>query len=936
MKRRYILPVLSVAAICIAGLLLFLPSDEPVYLSDGGPEMASERIRWEWERLRDPKTGKIPDDIRRREREFSAAIPSRNQMGHLMKAAGLAEYSWQLRGPWNVGGRTRAVALDISDENIMLAGGVSGGMWRSTDAGLTWRRVTSPDQNPSVTTIVQDIRPGKTNIWYSGSGELYGNSASGGGAFFHGDGIFKSTDNGLTWFSLASTASGSPQQFNTRDNVWRLAMDYSNTEEDEVYAALYGRIMRSVDGGETWTDVLKPGFGQNSSYFSDVAVTSTGVVYATLSSEGGVRGLFRSADGISYTNITPDNMPGRYNRTVIGIAPSNENVVFFLSETPGSGFLGKNFRGDSSWHTLWRYTYVSGNGAADGGTWEDRSANLPSFTTETAGNGDLFSQGGYDLHVRVKSDDEDVVFIGGTNLYRSTDGFASDGNTAWIGGFRNWERDSGVVEYYSYPNHHADQHDVIFSYNNPDVMFSASDGGVHKTLDCLADSMNWVSLNSGYLTTQFYTVAIDHGTAGSQTLIGGLQDNGTWRTASTDETEPWIRTGSSDGAYCAVADGGRDMYVSKQLGKVYRVVLDQDGNETGSTRIDPEGVAGYRFINPFILDPNDSRVMYLPAGTIIYVNRDVTQIPLGGKAAVSTGWDSLQGSRVDSGASISAIAASTTNPATRLWYGTSLGRIYRIDDVLGDSPEAVDVSNETLPVGGFLSGITVDPEDGDRAIIAYSNYQIVSLFETTDAGETWHSVSGNLEEQANGAGAGPSVRWVSILHRGGGTIYFAGTSTGLYSTTRLNGDETMWVREAPETLGNSIVDMIDVRQSDGFVAVGTHGSGVWSTTVGLLGVETTQLAGSGLVVEQSYPNPMRERATIEFTIPDGPSLPVDLTLYDTEGREVATLLRNTLPPGSHSAVIPRQVAPGIRLTGGTYFYRVRAGDVAESRALHVQ
>ena len=940
MNRSYTLPITAALVILTAlGSLFLLRSTEKntSYSSDGGPEMASERIKWEWERMRNPATGKIPENIRRLEREFASTLPSRNQNAPFLKAAGIAEYSWQARGPWNVGGRTRAMGIDIENEDIILAGGVSGGMWRSTDAGLTWKRVTGPDQNPSVTTLIQDIRPGKTNIWYCGSGELLGNSASGGGAFFHGDGMFKSTDNGETWFPLNSTVSGTPQQFNVRDNYWRLAMDYSNTEEDEVYAAIYGRIIRSVDGGESWTEVVKPGFLQSSSYYTDVAVTSTGVVYATLSSDGGINGILRSEDGVSYTDITPDDIPERFNRTVIGVSPSDENVVYFLSETPGSGFLGQNFRGDSSWHTLWKYTYLSENGDAEGGTWENRSANLPSFTTETAGNGDLYSQGGYDLHIRVKPDDTDVVFIGGTNLYRSTDGFASDNNTAWIGGFRDWQRDSGVVEFYSYLNHHADQHDVVFSRTDPNVMFTVSDGGVHKTLTCLADPIEWISLNSGYITTQFYTVAIDHSAAGDQTIMGGLQDNGTWRTpdGSTDETVPWTRTGSSDGAYCAISDGGRNLYVSKQLGRIYRVVLDENGMQTGSTRIDPEGVTGYRFINPFILDPNDSKVMYLPIGRIIAVNSDVTAIPLGSNAPTFNGWDTLSGSRIDTG-SISAITASTAEPSNRLWYGTTFGRVYRLDNPLGEAPVAVEVTGENFPFQGFVSCITVDPENGDRAIVAFSNYQVMSLFETTDGGETWQSVSGNLEQNPDGGGAGPSVRWVSILHRGVGQIYFAGTSTGLYSTTRLRGNETVWVREGEETLGNNIVDMIDVRQSDGFVAVGTHGGGVWSTTVGLLGVEVPDIPGSGLVLEQNYPNPMRDFTTIPFVIPDGRPLAVTLSLYDIEGGEIATVAQQTYSPGRHLVRLNREILPGKRLTSGTYFYRLKAGETTKGGVVQVR
>jgi len=937
MNRRYVLSVtLACSFLLIAGLLLSTQHRQsPVIISDAGPKMSSERIRWEWERLRDPATGRIPADIRRREIAFAMTHPTGEFNVPFLKAVGIAEYDWTHRGPWNVGGRTRGVVLDIANEEILLAGGVSGGMWKSTDGGVNWRMVTRSDQLPSVTTIAQDRRPGKTNVWYFGSGELWGNSASGGRAFWHGDGIFKSTDNGETWFSLESTSSGTPQFFNVFDNVWRIETDPSNLEEDEVYAAIYSRIIRSIDGGESWREVIRPSIFQDPSYFTDVAVTSAGVVYATLSSDGGKRGIYRSEDGVSFEKITPEDMPDDYNRIVIGIASSNENIVYFLGETPGSGFLGRNFRGDSSWQSLWRYTYISGDGSGEGGIWENRSEHLPGFGTATARNGDLYSQRGYDLHVRVKPDNADVVFLGGTNLYRSTDGFATNENTSWIGGYGNWKPDSNVIEYYSYPEHHPDQHDVIFSPSNPRIMYTASDGGVHKTLNCLADSISWISLNSGYLTTQFYTVAVDRGTPGDQTIMGGMQDNGTWRTISTDGTTPWVRTGSGDGAYCAISNGSDYLYVSKQLGRIYRVELDEFGNETGSTRIDPADVSGYRFINPFVLDPNDSRVMYLPIGRSLRRNKNVTAIPLGNTAPTSLGWDSLVGGFVDEGA-ITTIDVSDENPSHRLWYGTNGGRIYRMDDALGENPVAVEVTGTNMPQEAFLSSIAVDPENGERAIVAFSNYSVISLYETTDAGETWESISGNLEENPNGTGAGPSVRWITILHRGKGTVYLAGTSTGLYSTTFLNGDETMWVKEGAETIGNVVVDMIDARQSDGFVAVGTHGNGVYSTTIGPLSIESEETSVAGLRLEQSRPNPMSESATISFTIPNGNPLPVTLRLFNTEGRLIATLVEERFEPGRHSVQVNREVVPGVRLQSGTYFYQLQAGEMTESHAMHVR
>ena len=791
-----------------------------------GSVMSSQRLHWEWERQRDPATGKIPENIRGLEQEFVAQLPRRGDAQNFYKGNRMATYDWSHRGPWNVGGRTRGLAFDITGEDTILAGGVSGGMWRSSDGGASWILTTDPNETLGVSSLIQDTREGKEHIWYYGTGERF-NSASGlnGFARFLGDGIFKSTDNGRTWRSLPSTVSGTPQRLNQEDITWRMGTDPSNTEEDEVYAAIYGAIARSLDGGETWTQVLKSrGLFLNS--FTDVIVTDQGVVYATMSSDGSKKGIYRSVNGVDYTEITPDDFPENYGRLVVAAAPSNQNILYFLGETPGRGAVGRNFLGDSSWHSLWKYTYISGDGTGDGGTWENRSENLPQFGGSF---GDFHSQGGYDMLVKVKPDDENVVFIGGTNLYRSTDGFSSSENTAWIGGYRDAVLDineNPVIARYGYPKQHPDQHEVVFSPTDPNVLLTGSDGGVHKTVNCLADSIDWISLNNGYLTTQFFTLAIDMGLPGDEMIMGGTQDNGTWRNNRGDEKGSWEYTGSGDGGYGAIVDQGAFMYVSKQRGRVYRVELDESGNVTGSTRIDPE-VANpevYRFINPFVIDPNDSKVMYTPVGRHIWRNRDVKSIPLDNERATPIGWDSLGNSVIPSSV-ITSLGISDQNPSHRLWYGTASGGVFRIDDVLGNDPVASEVSSPLFPANGYASCVAVDPKDGDHAIVVFSNYNIVSLFETVDGGETWQSISGNLEENPNGTGAGPSCRWVTILHRGKGTVYFVGTSVGLFSATVLSGDETVWEREGVEAIGTAVVDMVTGRESDGFVAVATHGIG---------------------------------------------------------------------------------------------------------------
>ncbi|MBI4548191.1 MAG: T9SS type A sorting domain-containing protein [Ignavibacteriae bacterium] len=788
------------------------------------------QAEWDWMRLHDPATGRIPLRIREKELAFALTLPTAESI-HLQKQRserGVSQINpivWSKRGPYNVGGRTRALAVDISDERVMLAGGVSGGVWRSTNAGLTWTKMTIPSDLQSTSCIVQDTRIGKTNIWYYGTGELIGNSAQGPGALYAGDGIFKSTNGGISWTRLPSTVSGNVQWDHPFDFIWNIATDPSNNSEDEVYAATFGGIYRSSDGGNSWVRVLG-GFSNTASRYTDVAVTSTGVVYATLSERtndlsmsSSSRGIWRSKDGITWTDITPLGWPTMYARVVIGIAPSNENIVYFLSETPGAGRRGV-YVTTEEWHSIWKYIYVSGDGSGSGGTWEDRSANLPGFGPPF---GDFVSQTSYDLVVKVKPDDADVVFIGGTNLYRSSNGFATMSNTTWIGGFSTLNN----VSFYA--SHHPDQHSLVFLPSDPSVLLSGHDGGISVTTDDLAPNIVWESLNNGYLTTQFYTVAVDHATLGDNTIIGGLQDNGSWFTNSVSSTEPWTKIGGGDGTFCAVADHRTSYYVSSQNGYIVRELIDDSGVITNGTRVDPTGATGYLFITPYVLDPNNTDRMYLAAGNVLWRNNDLTAIPLGSLQTTTVNWDLLSRSAVPLDL-ITAIGISKT-PANRLSYGTYLGEVYRLDNAQTGDPFPVNITGVNFPPFAYISCIAVDPTDADKAIAVFTNYGVLSLFSTTDGGSSWIEVAGNLEEYPDGTGNGPSCRWVEIVPVGSSTVYFVGTSTGLYSTTSLNGRSTVWVREGAETIGNVVIDAFDTRVSDGLVVIGTHGNGVYSGTV---------------------------------------------------------------------------------------------------------
>lgn len=913
MKKNILL--WCVAALSLVGLWLFLSRyDVPsaVLVRNGSlllpvgeaGEERSDREAWERRRYADPATGRIPEGIAFLERRFAARLPRA-----ATERGGKGE--WTARGPWNVGGRTRALALDVNNEKRILAGGVSGGLWLSEDAGAHWERRTPLDAHPGCVSIAQDTRAGKTHVWYYLSGEIYGTSASGGSAFYLGDGLFKSTDNGLNWSPVTSTAGGNAAAFTSLfQGGWRVVTDpASDTTREVLVMATVGGIWRSANGGATWTAV-RGGNINSYSYFTDVAVTSKGIFYATLSDEGPHKGIWRSTDGINWTNITPANFTARYRRIAIGINPNDEDEVWFLGETPGFGHYN-NYIDSDDWSSLWKYRYRSDNGAGANDQWEERTANMPNTGTEF----DRFAcQGGYDLVVKVQPG-TNHVFIGGACLYRSTDGFSSPNNTTQIGGYKIG---TTLPFFEIYPNQHPDQHDLVFLPSDPKVAISASDGGLHRTDDCLAPFVTWNPLNNGYLTTQFYTAIIDRHQAGDGVLIGGLQDNGNFFVNNSNPQSPWRQTVNGDGAYGHILRGKSAYLLSIQQGKLVKCTLDPQGNVTAFRRFDPIGPkkGDYEFINPFAVDPSDENILYQPAGRFLYRQNDLAGIPLNsGFDSIAQGWSRYPDS-VPAGGSITAITVSQKAPAHRIYFGTSNNRIYRVDNAHTGNPTFTLLPRPISNNAAFVSCFTVDPDNGDRVLLLYSNYGIYSLFLSENAGQTWRRVAGNLEENLNGSGNGPSLRWISMLPQPGGRRkYFCGTSVGLYSTDTLvvhtATQKTNWVQESPDGIGSTVVSYVDTRPADGLVVAATHGNGMFTAQ---FDPAVSVSAPFETSVVRTWPNPARTTFFIEIPAVSA-SRPASVTLYDLQGR----------PLFSQKTGDPVYSLPVETYPRGVYLYTVQTG-----------
>ncbi len=849
-------------------------SEIPLY-GNGSPDNPEGADAYNFSRLRNPYTNRVPRDIRKNELAFAARLPQANSNRSI---------SWQNRGPYNLGGRTRALALDVTDENIILAGQVSGGMWRSTDAGASFIPCTQPQQLHSVTCVVQDRRPGKTNIWYYGTGEHYGIvNAAGFSSQFSGDGIFKSTDRGVSWAPLASTTSSSPATLYEKrdfDFVWEMVTDESNLAEDEVYAAVVNGIWRSTDGGTSWVPVLglDTAISQISEY-TDIAVTSTGVLYAAISSETPSKGIWRSTDGITWTNITPSGFAAFYRRIEIGIAPGDESIVYFIAETPGTGIAG---------HALWKYQYVSGNGSGAGGMWTNRTANIPDENCTGYFNIDFKkynSQNSYDMFIAVHPSDPNLVFLGGTDIYRSSNGFSTAAYD-WVGGY---QCDTSRLSNYVYPGHHPDQHKLLFLPSNPGKAISATDGGVMKSDDITAPVVEWHELNNGYNTGQFYTCAIERGNVSNEIIIGGLQDNGTYFTNTIDYTRSWPKIFYGDGSYCSVNHDREYYYLSIQQGRIYKhQVNDTGGVNNLYTRIDPTGGSNYLFINPFIQDPFDDEIMYLAGGRFIWRNDSLSAIAMTGDeySTVSQGWTKLNGTSLGSSFAAPRYSSLDMSEANTniLYAGTDGGKVYRMDSCrTNNAVLKTDITGTEFPVG-YISCVEVDGLNHNNLLLTFSNYGVKSIFYTNDAGASWTDVSGNLEENPDGSGNGPSVTWAHIYNDGNSTRYYIGTSVGLFSTGVLNGANTVWAQEGPTTIGNVVINMITSRTFDHTIVVATHGNGIFSNRI--FTPSSVLEYGQDEAMIHCYPNPFTGKITIDFSkIPSGIT---HAEIFDINGRLVRT------------------------------------------------
>jgi hypothetical protein len=741
-------------------------------------------------------------DINVRYREASAHVARMAQTSVAAAALGrrpVAEAvtqtgAWQFLGPGNIGGRTRALLIDPQDPNVMYAGAVSGGVWKTVDGGQSWGTVTDFLPNLAVNSLAFD--PHDSAVIYAGTGEGYFREDIRGTALpIRGNGIFVSRDHGATWQQLPSTTG--------EDFYFVNDLVVSAHDSNRVYAATRNGVFRSADAGATWTRVLATsvtggcldlafrGDTANDFLFAACGTLDQGTVYRAAQAEGDAA-------------WTPVLSQAGMGRTSLAIAPSNPSVVYALA----AGSSGENNQG--------LFALFRSSQSGDPGSWTARTR--PGATSDTFGpllltnvisamRGECESvdtsnatQMGWHCNVvAVDPLDADRVWAAGVDLLRSDDG----GRTWGIASY--WWATEQTPSFV-----HADQHVIAFhpAYDGManQTMFATNDGGVFRTDNaraavasgihnaCVAEasSVAFRSLNRDFGATQFY-----HGApyADGATYLGGAQDNGTL--IGTDgKVNTWRMGFGGDGGYVAVDPvDPSNVFAESQFA---RVVHSTNGGQSflpiGAPRAEP-----FIFIAPFLIDPNRHLTLWLGGGRRLW--RD--------DFSNSEGWTPA-GAVLPSGM-ISAVAVAFGG---RALYGTTEGAIHRGTTTTPPASNAVWPS--TTPRAGWVSSLTFDPANSNVAYATYAGFGGTHVWKTTDAGATWTPLDGS------GDGALPDIPAHAVAIDG--ARLYLGTDLGIFVST--DGGAS-WAAEStfPRAITEALVLGNTARGRALFAF--THGRGAW-------------------------------------------------------------------------------------------------------------
>ncbi|WP_143085081.1 hypothetical protein [Pseudoalteromonas denitrificans] len=756
----------------------------------------------------------------------SFVLPQENGLYRSSVAANDNVDRWEELGPGNVGGRTRAILFHPDTPDMMYTAGVAGGVWKTTDAGENWQPLDDLMTHLAVTTL--NFEPGNPDVIYAGTGEGFRYTG-----IMRGNGIFVSSDAGISWDSIKSTVNNSDFHF-----IYRIAVSHNNPKT--MYVASNGGLFKTENAGTDWTKLID---AADFSVEAGDRIFPVGCLDIELRTDKDVDYLVAacgnhtapskvliSKDAGATWNVTIDSLiEGNedFGRIEVALSPSNQDSVYALVVDDKTSALHSLFRsmdGGETWTTqvsrdsrpeeapiarsMLGYTYADGviNEQCWGG-----------------GNAIGTGQGWYDLTLAVDPSDAERVWVGGVDVLRSDNGGKNFGIAS------QWWLDPDDERYV-----HADNHVIAF---HPDydgttnkTMYIGNDGGVQRTLDAQGNVFAVVSdmchlmystwnddnsigyaqeeyikfenMNNGYAVTQFY-----HGGVASDgsKYAAGAQDNGTQMGTETNG-QVWAEIRGGDGGYTSIDPTNSDIIYSSYVYNSLQVSYDS-GQTWNEASVQGED-AGFRFIAPHILDVNKPERLWT-GGNYIWRTDDRGQK-----------WTRAS-SAMPEGSSITAFGIATGD-SDHVLVGTSRGYIVRSQEA-SSAAEATQW-HPAQPVQGNVSSIAFDPNNSQIAYATYSTFGVNHIWKSENGGISWKAID-NLA-QMNGI---PDIPVHSIVvDPSDSKRLYVGTDLGLFVS--FDGGDN-WVVENTD-FANVMTEHLTI--VDNQLYAFTHGRGVFRVQLGKL------------------------------------------------------------------------------------------------------
>jgi photosystem II stability/assembly factor-like uncharacterized protein len=790
-------------------------------------------------------------------------------------------------------GRIAAAAAVGGKPGVYYAGAASGGVWKSTDGGATWKPTFDSQTSQAIGALA--VAPSNPNIVWAGTGEAWAVRDMD----MMGDGIYKSTDAGETWTNVGLGATG---------RIGTIVIHPANP--DVVLVCALGRatgpqrergVYRTEDGGKTWQQVLfvneNTGCSglQMSLQNPDVVLAGTWEIELqthVLHSGGAGSGIYLSTNGgRAFTKLTQGLPAPPFGKTDVAIAPSNGNRMYALIQTGSDGVKGQPSKAQGS---LWR--------SDDGGrTW-----------TNVSWDRRLIGRAGYYIRVRVSPDNPDHLLVANSTLWRSRDGG------------KIWESGGGGC---------GDCHDIWWD-TTPSLAghyIVTGDGG----MGIYGSPANPGGNTSVVLPIgQMYRVTVDQ--RSPYWVYGSRQDDGSMRIASDRPIVPsnvpsYASSTPIAAASAALGRGGRGGRGGGRGGGAEGPAEESMPScESGYTYPEPNNsrfvwgtcyaahVATYdeasglrRSVSPWMhtldsdpvglkyrchwspplaIDWFDNAVYF--GCQVLFRTRDRGQ----SWDVISPDLSTADPSRIQFsggvigdnlgqfyGAVISAIAPSRTERGV-IWAGTNDGKVWISRDAGKNWTDLT--KNVKMPAWGLVRRIDASHFDPGTAYMAV-DYHLVDnrdpfLYKTADFGKTWTRIDSTLPK------GHPLDYTLSIAenpHRRG--MIFAGTGHGFFYS---RDDGKTWT-QFKDKLPAAPVNWIEVPKNAPEVAIATYGRGLWILR-DLWQLEQMDTLSPQAELQLYKPRPATFRAaggaaTFVFNLPSAPSGPIALEILDADGSVIS-------------------------------------------------